>query len=32
VPGKPGISEGLDDIMMEMSEDLDRLGTKVLPD
>ena len=32
VPGKPGMSGGLDDMMLELGEDLDGLGAKVLPD
>jgi hypothetical protein len=32
VPGKPAMNEGLDAMMMELGDDLDELGAKILPD
>lgn len=32
VPGKQGVSNELDAMMMDLSEDLDELGAKILPD
>jgi hypothetical protein len=32
VPGKPHLGKGLDDMMMDLGEALDGLGSKVLPD